>query len=182
MTRCPSSTGTTNSAVPFDMSSLSAKAIRKATRAERDALRGRMGSGRYEALVRDLAAVIRLAFEAGATGSLFGLEGPLRAGIRADLCLQGWRWRDAHAMACDLMDEAFRRVRAVRPSWNEGQSEWVIQPGLIIERTFCVSCHKPLPEGHKKFCSDPCRTGHHNRLFRLREAQEDAAITMAIRT
>lgn len=58
-------------------------------RRQRDARRGRLGQGVFEALVKELSATIRLAFEVGAAGSLFGLEGPLRHGIRSDLCLQG---------------------------------------------------------------------------------------------
>jgi hypothetical protein len=158
-----------------------AKSLRKAAQRERDKLRGRMGAGRFDAILGELVAVIRLAFAAGATGSLFGLEGPLRHAIRSDLCLQGWRWRDANGMACALLEEAFRTVRAERPSWNEGQPEWTIEAGTLIERTRCVRCHKPLPETHKKFCSDLCRTSHHLRLYRLREAGEDLAVHMATR-
>ena len=95
----------------------------KRERRERDARRGRLGPGRFDALAKELVGVIRLAFEAGATATLFGLEGPLRHAIRSDLCLQGWRWTDANAMARDLMDDAFRRVNATRPTWNEGQLE-----------------------------------------------------------
>ncbi|MFP4250929.1 MAG: hypothetical protein ACLFU7_14810, partial [Armatimonadota bacterium] len=82
-------------------------AQRKAARREREARRGRLGRQRFDHLAGDLARVIRLAFQAGDTGSLFGLEGPLRAGIRSDLCLMGWKWADADFMARELLDEAF---------------------------------------------------------------------------
>lgn len=59
---------------------------RKQARQERDARRGRLGQGRYGDLVKEIVGVTRLAFEAGAIGSPFGLEGPLRAEIRGDLC------------------------------------------------------------------------------------------------
>lgn len=154
---------------------------RKRARNERDARRGRLGPGRFDALVRELAGVIRLAFEAGATGSLFGLEGPLRHAIRSDLCLQGWRWKDADAMAREMMDEAFRAVRATRPTWNEGQPEWTIPANTLIERTRCVRCGKPLPEGHHKFCSDLCASTFHARLLRLREGREDQVLKIATR-
>ncbi|SIS63302.1 hypothetical protein [Phaeovulum vinaykumarii] len=36
----------------------------------RDARRGRLGEARYNALAKELGRVIRLAFQAGATGSL----------------------------------------------------------------------------------------------------------------
>ncbi len=152
---------------------------RKRQREERDARQGRLGPGRFDNLVRELAGVIRLAFEAGAIGSLFGLEGPLRHAVRSDLCLQGWRWRDADEMARELMDGALRAVRATRPSWNEGQPEWTIPANTLIERTRCVRCGKPLPEGHWKFCSDLCKGAHHTRNSAIRQATEEEALRIA---
>ena len=155
-------------------------ARRKLERAERDARRGRLGPGRYGRLVQEIAGAIRLAFEAGATATLFGLEGPLRHSIRADLCLQGWRWEDADLMAREMLSDAFRAVNAQRPSWDEGQPEWIIHAGTLIERTLCVRCHKPLPEGHFKFCSSLCARSHRDRLNRRREAEGDRAVRLAI--
>lgn len=59
-------------------------------------------------------------------------------------------------MAREMLADAFRMAGAVRPSWNEGQLEWTIEAGTLIERTRCVRCHKPLPEGHHKFCGEIC--------------------------
>lgn len=155
---------------------------RKQIRNERDAMRGRLGKGRFDALVKELVAVIRLAFEAGATGSLFGLEGPLRAGIRADLCRQGWNWQDADDMAREMLNEAFRAARAIRPGWDEGQPEWAIHAGTLIERTFCANCHAPLPDGKRKFCDRLCHSAFHGRLTRRKQAQDDRAVSLAIRS
>lgn len=155
---------------------------RKQIRRERDAKRARLGRGRFDLLVRELVAVIRLAFEAGATATLFGLEGPLRAGIRSDLCRQGWAWLDADAMAREMLEEAFRTMRATRPGWDEGQPEWTIHAGTLIERTFCVRCHKPLPEGHHKYCSRICAASHQHRQATRREAEGDRAVMLAIRS
>ncbi|UFS64543.1 hypothetical protein LO749_10270 [Paracoccus denitrificans] len=153
---------------------------RIAARREREARRGRLGKGRFDLLVKELVAVIRLAFAAGATATLFGLEGPLRAGIRADLCRQGWRWQDADDMAREMLDEAFRAVRATRPGWDEGQPEWTIHAGTMIERTCCARCHAPLPEGRRRFCSDLCRNSHHGHISRLKEMDEARAVRSAI--
>lgn len=155
---------------------------RRRAREERDAFRGRLGPGRYGNLVRELAGVIRMAFEAGVTGSLFGLEGPLRADIRADLCRQGWRWQDADQMARDLLSEAYRIINATRPTWEEGQQEWAIQIGTLIERTRCVRCHGPLPDGRPKFCSDLCKRAHHMQIGRIKDASESNVVEMAIRS
>lgn len=156
--------------------------VRKQARQERDARRGRLGKGRADALVKELATVIRLAFEAGATASIFGLEGPLRHAIRSDLCLQGWSWTDADIMAREMLEEVFRVVRAKRPSWNEGQREWAIAAGTLIERTRCVRCCKPLPEGHFKFCGDLCSGVYHSALSLRRQVQGDRAVDIAVRS
>ncbi|MBL3571951.1 hypothetical protein DSD19_05450 [Rhodovulum sp. BSW8] len=164
------------------MTPAAAKMKRKLEGREREARRGRLGQARFDALAGELAAVIRLAFEAGATATLFGLEGPLRHGIRSDLCLMGWTWESADLMARELLDEAFKRVRAVRPTWNEGQPEWVIEAGTLIERTRCINCGKPLPEGHHKYCGEICADSKRRRVARIKEASEDRAVVLAIRS
>ncbi|MFC5737716.1 hypothetical protein [Sinirhodobacter huangdaonensis] len=156
--------------------------INRKERRARDARRGRMGEQRYNALVVELARVIRLAFQAGATGSLWGLEGPLRAGIRSDLCLQGWGWSAADLMAREVLEDAFRKAGAmIRPTWNEGQPEWTIEAGTLIERTRCARCGKELPETRHKFCSDLCASAMHMRVRRIKEANEETALDMAVR-
>lgn len=152
---------------------------RKQQRRERDARRGRLGKGRFDNLVRELAGLSRLAFQAGAVGSLFGLEGPLRHQIRSDLCLQGWEWKEADDMARELLGMAYMALRAKRPDWDEGQPEWAIATNILIERTRCVRCHAQLPEGHWKFCSDLCKSGHHVRNGAIRRASEDEALRIA---
>jgi hypothetical protein len=168
----------------FDMASFTVaqiKASRKAARQERERLRGRMRRQRFDRLAGELARVIKLAFAAGDTGSLFGMEGPLRAGIRSDLCLAGWTWETADSMARDLLAEAFRRARAVRPSWYEGQPEWVIRPGVLIERTRCVECGKPLEPTQRKFCSTICNGRHHRRIAEMKDGAEDVVVKVATR-
>ena len=82
-------------------------------------------------------------------------------------------------MACDLLSETFRRLHAERPDWYEGQPEWVIHEGLLIERTRCVNCHIPLPEGHHKFCGDLCGSAHRHRMATRRRAHEERAVSLA---
>lgn len=143
---------------------------------------GNLTKRRKLGMAGQLAAVIRLAYAAGEISSLFGLEGALRASVRADLCLRGWCWRDANQMAVDLVAGAHGLLGAERPDWYEGQPDYVISEGLLIERTRCKRCHKKLPEGHPKFCSDQCRKNHHLLLFRVRSASEAASINLAIRS
>lgn len=158
------------------------KRERKEARREAEARQGRLGQQRYRALVIKLAGVIRQTYEAGETGSIWGLEGPLRHAIRADLCLQGWGWETADAVARDVLREAFRAANARRPSWEEGQLEWTIEAGTLIERTRCLHCHGPLPEGHHKYCGSLCNSASWKRIKAIKEANEDRAVRMAIRS
>lgn len=84
-------------------------------------------------------------------------------------------------MARELLGEAFRAMNATRPTWNEGQPEWVIEAGTLIERTRCVRCGNPLPEGHHKFCSHLCSSVHHMRLSALKVASEDQVVRSVTR-
>lgn len=147
----------------------------------RDAQRGRLAKQRADALEDRLARVMRAAFASGEIAYIGGLEGPLRHGIRGSLCLGGWKWQDADRAAQATLEGALRRVRAVRPSWYEGQPEHTIQAGTLIERTRCVVCSKTLTDDQKKFCSHGCATKHGMRLHSLREATEENVTWIAIR-
>jgi hypothetical protein len=89
--------------------------------------------------------------------SRFENEGPCRAGIRAQLCLQGVPWGPAGQEAADLVADAFRALGVTeRPSWEEGQREYV------VPRECCAWCGVDVPEDlmaekrHYGFCSDVC--------------------------
>ena len=148
-------------------------------RKESDARRGKLGKDRTKSLVDGLAALVRAEFEAGNIGTKLGLEGPFRHALRSDLCLQGWRWPDANEAARQLMDMVQSRVGAMRPSWKEGQQEWTVEAGTLIERTLCARCRKPLPEDAHKFCGEICAKSHHAHLSAMRTAKEGAATRLA---
>lgn len=155
------------------------KKFRRLERRRREALRGRLGRARYDALLASLVALHRLSKDAGQVVTYFALEGTLRAAVRSDLCLQGWSWSEADQVARTLLAEVYRTLRAERPSWGEGQPEWVQHAGTLIERTRCAKCHKTLPEGHSKFCSRICATSFHDRLAKVRRANEDQIAALA---
>ncbi|WP_299671500.1 hypothetical protein [uncultured Roseobacter sp.] len=128
----------------------------------------------------EVAKVIRLAFAAGRITTLFGLEGALQAALRADLCLRGWHWVDAHQAATDIVEGAHSLLGADRPDWYEGQPEYVIAGGVLIARTRCKRCHKKLPEGRLKFCSGLCSSSEKQALAKLRLASSDRAADLAV--
>ncbi|MBY0138172.1 hypothetical protein E2977_07190 [Paracoccus yeei] len=137
--------------------------------------RKKLGQRLTHTMVHEIAGLIRLSFEAGEITSVFGLEGPLRAGLRSDMCRNGWSWAEADAMARELLDSAFQQVRATRPSWSEGQPDWAVSTGAMIERSICARCGKPLPEGKFKFCCNFCAKAHNAMVCRFRNAAENNA-------
>jgi len=140
-----------------------------------------ISQSRKKSMIEELARLVQAVFQAGKTGSLWGLEGPLRAALRADLCRKSWRWSDADAATRALLEAVFMKAGAERPDWYEGQPEWTIEAGTLIERTRCVRCHGPLPEGHYKFCSRLCNTSHARDMWAIRHASEEQAIRMAVK-
>ncbi|GAB4352978.1 MAG: hypothetical protein Kow0026_10750 [Oricola sp.] len=129
---------------------------------------------RRRRLTKDRKAAIRekvVPLARTAEPTPFAIEGPARHGIRAALCLQGWRWAEADAIAAEIVAAALNIVGAKRPTWEQGQPEWT-QPGALpILRERCIRCRKPLPEGHYKFCSKMCGDAYHGErnAVRLRE-------------
>lgn len=105
---------------------------------------------------------------------MFGLEGPLRASLRASLCLQGWALSDADEVARRVLSGAFLCLCVKRPGWEEGQSEFVVHGGTLIERTRCVRCGNGLPDGHRKFCGRLCADAHHSAIDRAKAVDEYA--------
>lgn len=140
-----------------------------------DTISTKIRKTRFEILTDHVARTIRKSYEAGEIASVFGLEGPLRASIRANLCRQGVRWQDADDTARQVLASAFRTLRASRPDWDEGQPEWAIHAGTLIERTLCIRCKTPLPAGHYKFCGDLCASAHFHMMEKRKLATEQDA-------
>ncbi|TPW30326.1 hypothetical protein FJU08_11645 [Martelella alba] len=139
----------------------------------------KLGRKRQKLIVARLCLLIREEFDAGRIGSLFGLEGTLRAAVRGTLCKQGWRWSDADNAALGVLSLTFMQLGASRPSWNEGQPEWTITSGSQIERRRCMRCHNPLPEGRYKFCSRLCKSSYGSRIVFLMRGRYSRAAAVA---
>lgn len=86
----------------------------------------------------------------------FENEGAIRSGIRSGLCLQGYAWQQSDHEAATLINHAFMLMGVERPTWEEGQREYV-EP-----RENCKWCGKAIPDdmltrGKKvRFCSVTC--------------------------
>ena len=133
------------------------KARRLADRRARDARRGRLGPGRYDALVNRLAAFMRQEWEEGRTPTKLNHEGTARTSLRASLCLQGWRWRDADDMAAEIVAAALLRIGGKRPTWLDGQPAFY-QDGASVLRERCLCCGAALVgEIGVSFCSRGCK-------------------------
>ncbi|MDR4306967.1 hypothetical protein IHQ68_10090 [Chelatococcus sambhunathii] len=105
----------------------------------------------------------------------FAFEATCRHAIRSRLCLSGWRWSEADAVALDIVLAALRQIGAQRPTWKQGQPEWTQDGHSPIERTRCVRCGSPLPEDHTKFCGRLCGDAHNMHLAALRQAEDGVA-------
>jgi hypothetical protein len=108
--------------------------------------------------IRDIVAAIMREVEP----TPFAVEGPCRTGIRARLCLDGWRWRDADAEAAAIVQAALNLIGAKRPTWAQGQPEFTQDGYAPLTRERCARCAKPLPEGHLKYCGPVCAQAARN--------------------
>jgi hypothetical protein len=85
--------------------------------------------------------------------SPFEFEGVVRTGLREAFCLSGNEWPAADAEAASLVEESFKRSRAVRPKWIQSQRDYATSQG------YCFFCNAQLEGGFKsqrKFCSTEC--------------------------
>jgi len=88
--------------------------------------------------------------------SAFEFEGVCRASLRSALCVQGYGWDHSDAEAESILAECFTRMGAKRPTWYEGQREY-LEP-----RENCSWCSKPLADDLQRsgsrsmYCSDVC--------------------------
>lgn len=109
----------------------------------------------------------------------FSAEGPARAGLRAALCLKGWRWTVADRLAAEIVAAALALVGAKRPSWAEGQRAFTTDGAWREERERCVRCFKPLPEGHVIYCGRLCGNAHRRAQETARRREEIAVAAFA---
>jgi hypothetical protein len=86
--------------------------------------------------------------------SPFENEGPVTAGLRSGLCLEGYGWRRSDAEAAGIVQEGLKLLGAERPSLLEGQKYYTTSPD------FCCNCGGPIDDDDmtrcQRFCSPEC--------------------------
>lgn len=135
--------------------------LRKKLAGQKMPSRHKLARERHRQLVNDAVTIMRR-WEM----SPFEYEASCRNGLRAGLCLRGWRWADADHAAAEIVDAALRRIGAVRPTWQQGQPEWTQDGFSPVDRTFCAfsECDRRIPQerletrgGYDvKYCSREC--------------------------
>jgi hypothetical protein len=116
----------------------------------------RINRDRHRHLVETVANILR-----HGDPTKFALEAYSRHALRSGLCLKGWGWQEADAIAAEIVAAALNRIGARRPTWMEGQPEWTQDGVIVFERTRCIQCGWKLPEGHRKFCGPLCHAAFH---------------------
>lgn len=119
--------------------------------------RRRMNRDRRRHLVEKVATYMKAARDNGTVPTLLNFEASIRHGLRSGLCLEGWGWADADAVAADIVSTALKQIGAQRPIWQEGQPDYA-QHGTLIMRENCLNCGRPLlGDFGTKFCGVPCK-------------------------
>lgn len=140
--------------MPFDMTALLRKTRKPEPRVSRRAI-----------IVAAICQVIREDWREGRNPTLLNHEGALWAALRSGLCLEGLPWAEADHEARDMLQLAFAKTGAKRPTWQQGQREFT-EAGVIREtRLRCAQCDAPLEPEQKTFCSRRCADAHKARRY-----------------
>lgn len=117
--------------------------------------------------------------------SPFEHEGAVRSGLRSGLCVSGYSWERSDAAAAEIVAESLRRLGAKRPTWEQGQREYVECEDV------CIHCRSQLettsmdPWRHT-YCSKVCRDAHrlkrdsayrYHETYAVKRAYQVAAIS-----
>lgn len=107
--------------------------------------------------------------------TVFRFEAALRNGLRSRFCSEGWHWQDAHDAAEDITLTALGRLGAVRPTLQQGQSDYVRDGAAFttILRTRCANCGAPLEGDQWRFCSKLCADVTRKRLDAVAKSQDE---------
>lgn len=105
----------------------------------------------------------------------FENEAAARHGLRSGFCIDGHPWRMSDHEAEAIVAEAFRRIGAKRPSFEEGQRQYTIPPencswcGVAIPEELNVGDHST-----RFCCAEHAKLSLMYRDFRVRDHQDRA--------
>ena len=107
----------------------------------------------HEAAVEAAAAILL-----SGDPTVFRFEAELRHHLRSHWCLMGLRWQKADDKAVLIVDQALRRLNAVRPTWREGQYEFARGGGrLFCANIRCAQIITRVTDQATMYCSEVCR-------------------------
>lgn len=102
-------------------------------------------------LTNHVAAVLRLG-----EPTVFAFESACRHGLRSQFCKAGWPWDIADETAARIVSAALAQIGAKRPTYEQGQPEYMQYGVVLFERTHCINCGRKLTGEQKKYCSKRC--------------------------
>ncbi len=129
--------------------------------------------------------IIRRVAEILATGTptKWRWESACRRGVRAALCLKGWKWDVADDRASRIVSLALHRLGAgARPTWRVAALDERQQRVGEVEYQFCRRCGgRQEPGSSSPWCSRECWRGEREalRFVQSRRDDEIAAATRA---
>jgi hypothetical protein len=138
----------------------------------------KLSKDRRRALIGSIAGIL-----GDGRTSPFEFEGECRHGLRSGLCEIGWPWAVADITAGEIVARALGRLGVKRPTWMQGQPDWVDtapDSRTTWERTDCARCGKPLPEGdvnrfYRRYCSRLCNLAAQQEKYQRDHKAEIAA-------
>ena len=133
----------------------------------------KINTARRLALVRALTRIL-----AKGEPTKFEFEGACRHGVRARLCLLGWPWPQADDLAVLVVTQALAALAAERPTWLQGQPEYVTQQDFLRLRDSCERCGAPIEQHEfraRRFCSALCAdAARQAKLYKIHSKEKAA--------
>jgi hypothetical protein len=135
----------------------------------------------HERMIASVTEILR-----AGDSSKFEYEAACRYGIRSHLCLKGALWDEADQRAASIVTAALDQIKAVRPTFWEGQSDYA---DTDTSAGFCArgSCGRPIPVDLEssngtpiKYCSKICKNRAHADRARIHGNKSSLAEYLAV--
>lgn len=129
-----------------------------------------------DAIITNVAQILNLG-----ESSKWEFEGACLAGLRSHRCLAGHEWHAADKWAAKVVAHALARIGAsIRPTWQQGQPDFVEGMDGLIDRRRCVTCGGRIDDDSRRlYCSDECNRTAATRRMAARLYKEAEAARLA---